>query len=104
MKVRKIKRKKHGLELLSFSCGMFFVATLCFFASTLFLRSFNNSLSTHKQEIETQTMTIQTQNDAIKVEIQTLSTRDRINTIASENGLSLDQNQIITITSTLNQE
>jgi cell division protein FtsL len=34
----------------------------------------------------------------VKVEIQTLSTRDRVETIASDNGLSLNQSNIITVT------
>ena len=67
-------------------------------ASALFLRSYNNSLSTQKQAIDSQIATLQTSNDAVKVEIQTLSTRDRVETIASDNGLSLNQNNIITVT------
>jgi predicted peptidase len=41
---------------------------------------------------------IQLANAAAKVEIQTLSTRERIDTIASDNGLKLHQDNIITIT------
>ena len=66
--------------------------------SSLFLRSYNNSLSLKKQSIISQINTIEVENEAINIAIQNLSTRDRVVAIANENGLNLDQNNIITIT------
>jgi len=92
------RKKKRKIRLVSFSLSLFMFSAVCYLASALFLRSYNNSLSTQKQAIDSQIATLQTSNDAVKVEIQTLSTRDRVETIASDNGLSLNQNNIITVT------
>ena len=40
------------------------------------------------------------QNDAVAVEVNTLNNRDRVNTIAGDSGLSLDESNIVTITKT----
>ncbi|NCB33003.1 MAG: hypothetical protein EOM64_03815 [Erysipelotrichia bacterium] len=94
------KKRKKQLKLVSFAVSFFLFSAVSYLGSALFLRTYNNALSTEKQSIESKIADLQTQNDAVKVEIRTLSTRDRVDTIASDNGLSLDQNNIITITAT----
>jgi len=96
--VKRKKRKNPRLPRIAVSLFLFSVVS--YLGSALFLRTYNNSLSTQKQDIDSKIAAIETQNDAVKVEIQTLSTRDRVDSIASDNGLSLDQDNIITITST----
>lgn len=94
------KKKKKKMKLVSFAVSFFLFSAVSYLGSALFLRTYNNTLSTQKQSIDSKIADLQTQNDAVKVEIQTLSTRDRVDTIASDNGLSLDQSNIITITTT----
>ncbi len=96
MKKKNKKSRKH-MNLIGFTI------TFCLFSvgfglsTRLFLRTVNNTLSAKKQSIEREIAQIETQNDAIKVEIQTLSTRERVDNIANENGLSLNQDNIVTI-------
>ncbi len=99
MKIEAKKRvkKKRRINLVGFSVTVFFMSTALALFCALFLRSYNNSLSTQKQSIDAQIATIETQNDAVKVEIQTLSSSDRVDEIAAGDGMSRNQSNIITI-------
>ncbi len=92
------KRKKKSLKLVNFTFFCFMVSVICYLVSALFLRSFNNSLSTQCQELETEISTLETQNEAVAVEVNTLNSKDRVSSIAEEDGLSLNQDNIVTIT------
>ncbi len=94
---KKVVKKRRKLNLVRFSLTVFGISSIAFLFSTLFLRSYNNSLSTQKQSIDSQIATIETQNDAVKVEIQTLSSSDRVDEIAAGDGMSRNQNNVITI-------
>ena len=76
----------------------FSVSLVMYLCSSLFLRSINNSLSTQKQQIETQIAALKVENDAVKVAIQGLSNRERVVSIATDAGLSMNQSNIVTIT------
>ena len=45
-------RKKRKLKMGTFSMTLLVISSLLYLCSTLFLRSYNNSLSSKKQEIE----------------------------------------------------
>ena len=94
------QKKKKKLKLLNFSLVFFMLSAILYLGSTLFLRTYNNSLSAKKQEIEARINELRVTNDAVEVEVNTLNNRERVNTIAADKGLSLDQNNIITITKT----
>ena len=96
----KRNKNRKNVKLMGFTTVFFIFSCICYLASALFLRSYNNSLSTQKQTIDAKIAEIQLANAAAKVEIQTLSTRERVDNIAAENGLSLHQDSIITITTT----
>lgn len=96
------RKKKKSLKFYSFSVALLLFSAVCYLSSCLFLRSYNNSLSTQKQSIDAEIAVLETENDAITVEIQTLSARERVNTIASDSGLSLNQDNIVTITAAVN--
>lgn len=95
--VTKKAPKKRRLNFARFSVSIFFLTAVAYLFCTLFLRSYNNSLSTKKQSIDSQIATIETQNDAVKVEIQTLSSSDRVDEIAAGDGMSRNQSNVITI-------
>ena len=95
--MKKQNKKYRKLNLVGFTIMFALFSASFYLATTLFLRTKNNTLSAQKQNIERQIAQIQTQNDAIKVEIQTLSTRERVDNLANENGLSLNQDNIVTI-------
>ena len=93
-----VRKKKKKLRLTVFTAVFFFISVLSYLASVLFLRTYNNQLSSEQQKIAGQIAELQVQNDAVRVEVNTLNNRERVNSIASDNGLSLEQNNIITIT------
>ena len=97
VRTKNVKKKKSRLDLLRFSLNIFLVAAGMFFVSALFCRSYNNSLSTKIQKTNTQITALETENDAMQVDIQTLANRDRVNTIASDAGMSTDSDSVITI-------
>ena len=92
---KKIKRRK--MNLIGFTFVFAILSVSFYLFCTLFVQTQNNTLSAKKQSIEREIAQVETQNDALKVEIQTLSTRERVDNIASENGLSLNQDNIVTI-------
>ncbi|MBR4454604.1 MAG: hypothetical protein IKS32_00065 [Solobacterium sp.] len=91
-------RKKRKLKMGTFSMTLLVISSLLYLCSTLFLRSYNNSLSSKKQEIEAKIAELQVKNDAVAVEVNTLNNRERVNSIAADKGLNLVQDNIITIT------
>ena len=96
-KIVKVK-KKRSMRLQVFTLLFFSVSLVMYLCSSLFLRSINNSLSTQKQQIETQIAALKVKNDAVKVAIQGLSNRERVVSIATDAGLSMNQSNIVTIT------
>ena len=96
-KIVKVK-KKRSMRLQVFTLLFFSVSLVMYLCSSLFLRSINNSLSTQKQQIETQIAALKVKNDAVKVAIQSLSNRERVVSIATDAGLSMNQSNIVTIT------
>lgn len=98
-KIVKRKKGRKTLNVLSFSVALFLFSTLLYLASSLFLRSYNNELSARKQQITSEIAVLETQNDAIEVEISQLVSAERVDEIAMNNGMSRNQDAIITITS-----
>ena len=96
-KIVRRKRKTRRIKLHGFTVILFFISTTLYLLSSLFLRSYNNNLSTMAQEINEQIAVIELQNDAVRVEINQLASSDRIDQIASANGLNNNQDSIITI-------
>ncbi len=92
------KRKKRNIKLQVFSLFMLSLSCVLYLGTSLFVRSYNNSLSTQKQQLESQIAALEVENDAIKVTIQNLSTRDRVVSIANDAGLTMNQSNIVTIT------
>lgn len=94
-KKRKVKR---SIALLNFSFVLLSFSVLLYLTSALFLRSYNNSLSSRAQEISQEIATLQRQNDAVEVEIAQLTSSGRIDEIAANNGLSRNAANVISIT------
>ena len=93
----KKKKKRKSLKLLNFSLVLFLFSVTLYLASSLFLRSYNNSLSTKSQEILAEIKQIEIQNDAIKVEIANLESTERIEAIAANNGLTRNQDNVVMV-------
>ena len=93
------RKKKKRFKLMTFSFVFLMFSATLYLASSLFLRTYNNALSSRKQEIESKIAVLEVENSAVKVEIQRLITKDRVDNIADENGLRLNQNNIVAIAS-----
>jgi cell division protein FtsL len=97
--VRIVKKKKvsRAARFMTFACNLFVVSVMLFLCSSLFLRSYNNSLSAGRQSIDEQIADIQIENDAMQVEIRELASSDRVDQVTSGSGLAYNQNNITTI-------
>ena len=73
------------------------MSSALYITSSLLLQSYNNDLSMQIQSIKNDITTIQETNDALKINIQSLSSNNRVQEIANDAGLSLNQNNIISI-------
>lgn len=98
------RKKKRRVNLFKLSGVLFCFSAILYLFSAIFLRSYNNSLSTRTQSINADIVTLQAQNDALQVDIETLSSSDRVEGIAASNGMSRNQDSIITITDTTGKE
>lgn len=98
MKKNTTRKKRKKLNLAGMTAFVFLSSIILYVGFSLFLGTYNNSLSSEKQKIENDIAELQVQNDAVAVEVNSLSNRERVNSIASDNGLSLDQENIVTIT------
>lgn len=91
------KKVKRSFALFNFSIVLFSFSVLLYLTSALFLRSYNNSISTRAQELSQEIATLELQNDAVEVEIAQLASADRIDEIASNNGLTRNSGNVISI-------
>ena len=89
-KKRTLRIERVAIVLFVFACGLSLV-------SSLFLRSYNNSLSMQVQKMETEIAKLETANEAAQVAIQNLSTKDRVLTVATEEGLTMKSVNVVTI-------
>ena len=93
----KIIRKKRTLRIERVAIVLFVLACGLSLVSSLFLRSYNNSLSMQVQKMETEIAKLETANEAAQVAIQNLSTKDRVLTVATEEGLTMNSVNVVTI-------
>lgn len=96
-KTRKSVKAKKKVKFLNFAIGVTLCTGIVFLFCSLFLRSYNNELSTRAQEISSQIAVLETQNDAVRIDIQTLGNYNRVEEIAAADGMSMNPNNIITI-------
>jgi cell division protein FtsL len=93
------KNKVTGeMRFLQYTAIIFVSSSVLYFASSLGLKSYNNTVSIQKQSIETQIAAAETQNNSLQVEIRQLASADRVNEVAASSGMSYNQNNISTVT------
>ena len=93
----KIIRKKRTLRNDRVAIALFVFACALSLVSSLFLRSYNNSLSMQVQKMESEIAALETANEAAQVAIQNLSTKDRVLSLAAEEGLTMNSVNVVTI-------
>lgn len=87
----------HHQFLLPLAVYTFLISSLLYFSAALFLRSYNNSLSTQKQNVELQVAAVQEQNEEAERDINTLASQSRVTAVAQAS-LSYQAQNIITVT------
>ncbi len=96
----RIVKKRKRLRIEGFAAMFLFVASALSLSSSLFLRTYNNSLSAQHQNISRQIETLRSENEELKTQVQSLSTRDRVTEIAQQEGMAQNQDNVVTIANT----
>ena len=96
---KQLRKRKHkrSFSFISLAEIILFFSALLWLASCLFLRQYNNSLSTQTQSIQSQITALERQNESMKVEIAQLTASERVDAIVAGSGMAVDQNNIISI-------
>lgn len=92
-----VRKKKKKIRLATLSAVSLVLSCLMWISSSLFLRTYNNHLSSKIQNIQSETKQLEIENDANRIEINTLSNKERIESISNENGLRYNVDNIIII-------
>lgn len=93
----RIVKKKKVLRIDRLVKLVFIISLFAAMGSSLFLRSYNNSLTMRVQSTEDEIATLKAENDAYKVAIQDLSNKERVLSIAEMEGMAMNQGNVVTI-------
>lgn len=94
-KITRIKRKRikiQGVLGLAFTLALF-----AYIASSIFLRAYNVQLSVQIQSVQSEIALLEQSNEVLSVEIQSLSSKERVMAIALDAGLSVNQENVVMI-------
>ena len=92
------KIRKRRLSFISKVVLFYFIPCLClYFLTSIFLKSSNNALSIDIQAKQIQIENLKIENQQLTIDIQSLENKDRIYTIAENQGLVQNQDNIINI-------
>lgn len=94
-KITRIKRKHiklQGLLVLAFT-----FALIAYIASSIFLRAYNVQLTVQIQSVRNEIVLLEQSNSVLAVEIQSLSSKERVMAIALDDGLSVNQENVVMI-------
>ena len=97
--IRKVKVKKQNRFLETFSRTILALAIVSFLISSIFLRTYNVHLSVQIQDMQNRVIQLGRDNEVLSRQIQDLSSKDRVVSIAADNGLSNVQENIVLIQS-----
>lgn len=93
------KRKKQRLNLSNLSRFVFALGVVLYLLSAIFLRTYNVHLAVEKQDIQSRIAQLTRDNENLVADIQSLSSKERVMSIAFENGMTVNQNNIVLINS-----
>lgn len=95
---KKITRIKHKRLKLQGVFGLAFtLAIFSYIASSIFLRAYNVQLTVQIQSVRNEIVLLEQSNEVLSVEIQSLSSKERVMAIALDAGLSVNQENIVMI-------
>lgn len=91
-----MKKRKRRINWKRISMMIFSFSAIMYLLSSVFLRSYNSELNVKKQNYQEQIAALNKDNESAQMEVNQLSTYDRISAIASADGMSVTSN-IITV-------
>lgn len=89
---RKTKKK---WTLQKFAVRLFSVTSVLYLLSAIGLGAYNSALNQQVQDYSAEIVSMQKENEAARLEVNSLSTYDRISAIARENGMSVTTNVVV---------
>ena len=96
--IRKKTKKRRRLNFFGLSVIMLTFAIIISIVSTIFVGNMNTRLTMQIQDVNNEIATAQVDNEALKADIQTLTNKNRVMSVASNAGLSINQDNIIAVT------
>lgn len=90
-------KKRRTFNLFGFTKILLVASVMLAIFSSVFVQTYNNSITVSIENINREADILQSQNNALNLEIQNLISKDRIYDIATEAGLSQNQNNVISI-------
>lgn len=94
-KITRIKRKH--IKLQGLLVLVFTFALIAYIASSIFLRAYNVQLTVQIQSVRNEIVLLEQSNSVLSVEIQSLSSKERVMAIALDDGLSVNQENVVMI-------
>ena len=91
------KRKRKTSKLSKFAFAFFSLALISLLACSLFVGSYNTSLTIDIQKMTNEIELLKAENEKLTIEISTLQNKDRVYVIAQDAGLNQNQDNIISI-------
>ena len=95
--MRRVKRRKR-INWVGISMLTFVITGILYIGSSVGLRTYNSYLNVQKQDYQRQIAALQKDNEVAQMEVNQLSTYDRIMAIAAKDGMQSYNNNVITVT------
>ena len=92
-----VRKKRRRLKIEGLATLVFVFAIFASLVSSLFIRSINNSLTMKIEDMNKETAALKLENDKINLEIQNLISKDRVYDIATEAGLTQNQDNVVNV-------
>lgn len=97
--IRHVKTKKQNRFLEKFSRTILVLAVISFLGSSIFLRTYNVHLSVQIQDTQNRMVQLRQGNEVLSRQIQELSSKERVMSIANQNGMNNNQDNIVLVQS-----
>ncbi len=94
-KIRRRKRRRNYLNM--FAVIMLTMAFISLILTSLFVGTYNQSLTISIQKMNNEIDTLKTENEKLNIEIASLENKDRVYIIAQDAGLDQNQDNVISI-------
>jgi len=95
--MKKVVRRKRRVRFEGIITRTFMVTGILYVLSTLGLRSYNSYLNVTYQSYQNEIATLTKQNELVQMEVNQLSTYDRIMAIAGSDGMSSYSKDIVKV-------